>query len=487
MKNSNYLPYNFYRDLFKFAQLQPREVGGKLLIKGWCHDSDQHCVWFNINDCTVECSVCGKMALGEYIDKVYPVFVEEGLFMQELYYSYWQTQHGETNKILEEMEFQSIEGTEEELLSAVEYYKDECQAKILLTNLSRETKDDGNYFFRGLTIVLKQGSKQQIVNEECAWATDEVETRLINKYFWCWNGGEYERNDFFKAAFENHDKYKKRVTADAQTMENLLRLSGTQRQKLLYDVLASYYPLVEVSQNDADDLLDFCKSQKNQTANDTAMKLNWEDGLAKLITFGLGVSMTGAASMTWCYEIEELPTKRRYTGRVTTWESWGLRIKAKLEEVIHDGLEYDDAWNKVRPLVYCQNKLRLTLDEADRMRLQGYINSYLKNGYAEWPETLHGEIGDNYEFVVDFRENFEIRDKVGFNAEGRAAFNKQRGCDQVMERFEAAFPNASCGQVITTKELKAAGYSDKKAIARLVKHEILENFAYGKYRVLWMS
>ena len=37
---SNYLPYNFYRDLFKFAQLQPREVGGKLLIKGWCHGSD---------------------------------------------------------------------------------------------------------------------------------------------------------------------------------------------------------------------------------------------------------------------------------------------------------------------------------------------------------------------------------------------------------------------------------------------------------------
>ena len=63
------------------------------------------------------------------------------------------------------------------------------------------------------------------------------------------------------------------------------------------------------------------------------------------------------------------------------------------------------------------------------MRLQGYVNSYLKNGTAEWPESLQGEIGDDYEFIVDFRTNFEIREKTGFTSEGRTAFNKERGCD----------------------------------------------------------
>ena len=56
-----------------------------------------------------------------------------------------------------------------------------------------------------------------------------------------------------------------------------------------------------------------------------------------------------------------------------------------------------------------------------------------------------------------------------------------------MSRFEAAFPDVKGGDILTTKQLKEAGYTDKKAIARLVKHEILENFAYGKYRVLWVS
>ena len=56
-----------------------------------------------------------------------------------------------------------------------------------------------------------------------------------------------------------------------------------------------------------------------------------------------------------------------------------------------------------------------------------------------------------------------------------------------MERFKEAFPNAKCGDIITTKELKAAGYTSPTAKKRLLNHEILDNFAYGKYRVLWVK
>lgn len=480
---------DFFKGLFNYLEVSPRLTGDKLLLKGWCHGSEQHCVWFNVEDMTVECAECGKMTLWQYVDAVYPIFIEGNRSVQDIYCTAWEAENDIETVIADVVGegFKDDDSLRDKVRSCAAQLRFQYQMEMISYNTTRELKADTNFFFRGQPLVLKQGTKQITINEECAWEMDEVMTRNINRYFWCWNGGEYERNDFFNAAFEGHNKYKKKVVPDAETAENLLRLSGTQRQKLLYEVLATYYPLVEVSQADVDDLLDFCMSQKNQTAMDTALKLRWVDGLAKLVTFGLGIKMDGAASMTWCYEVDELPTKRKYSGVRTTWAAWGLRIRAKLEEVINDGLEYDDAWNAVRPLIYCQNKLRLTLNDADRMRLQGYVNSYLKNGTAEWPESLQGEIGDDYEFIVDFRTNFEIREKTGFTSEGRTAFNKERGCDQVMERFKEAFPNAKCGDIITTKELKAAGYTSPTAKKRLLNHEILDNFAYGKYRVLWVK
>lgn len=481
---------NFFNDFFDYLEVSPRLTGGKLLLKGWCHGSEQHCVWVNIEDMTVECSVCGKMTIAEYVDAVYPNFAAEDESIQDTFLNKWEADN-DIEVIVVEMMEAGIEDSEylrDQIKACTEYLYYQGQLEMINYNATkREIKEDNKFFFRGLPIELKQGTKQVSIKEECAWEA-ENETKNVNRYLWCWDGGEYERSDFFKAGFPEYNKYKKKVVASEEAAENLMRLSTTQRQKLFYDVLAAYYPIVEVDAADANDLLDFCKSQKNQTANDTVMRLNWEDGLAKMVSFGLGVSMQGAASMTWCYEVEYLPTKRKYRSVDMTWERWRIGIIEKLSQTMVDGLEYDEAWNSVRPIIYCQNKIRLTLCEADRMRLFGFINAYLKNGCADWPETLKGKIGDDYEFVVDFYADFEIKEKAFMRQEGgMAAFHKERGCIQVMSRFIAAFPNVECGEILTTKQLKEAGYSDKKAIARLVKHEIIENFAYGKYRVLWRS
>lgn len=491
---------NFIRDLFKFAQLQPREVDGRILVKGWCHDSDQHCVWVN-EDGTVECAVCGKMTFDEYFDKIYPAFtdkdvfaewgisLDERVYMYELYFNYWQVQHGQLDQLIEEFSFnyEVTEETRDQMIRGVETYKNACQEQILLANLNRQTKDDGNYFFRGQQISLKQGSKQVAIKEECAWQTDEIETKDINKYFWCWNGGEYERNEFFKAAFPDYNKYNKKVVPNEETLKNLMRLSTTQRQSLIYDVLSQYYPLIEVAESDSEDLMDFCKPLKNQTASDTLMKLRWQNGLAKMVTFGLGITIKGAASMTWCYEVMDAPRMRKYSSVKMTWELWSIAIVNKIKDAINDGLEFAEAWDAVRPVIYCQNKVRLTLADADRQRVYGFINDYLKNGDAAWPQALTGAIGDEYEFIVDFDRDFEIKEQAVMKKEGgMAAFNKEAGCIKVMTRFMEVFPEAKCGDIITTKELKAAGYNPN-AIKRLVNHEILENFAWGKYRVIWVQ
>lgn len=55
--------------------------------------------------------------------------------------------------------------------------------------------------------------------------------------------------------------------------------------------------------------------------------------------------------------------------------------------------------------------------------------------------------------------------------------------EKVYNRFKEAFPDVKKGDVIETKEFKAAGYQPN-SLARVKKHNIVENFAWGKYRVL---
>ena len=296
-----------------------------------------------------------------------------------------------------------------------------------------------------------------------------------------------KRGEFFEAAFKDFCKYKKRVVFSETATDNLMLLSTTQRQKLIYEILAQSFPLVEVDKNDEIELLNFCRSDTNYTMTDTAIRLMWKDGLAKMVTFGLGLRLDGEAKQTWCYSVDELPSRRRYYGLdEITWEEWKVDIISKLADLVNADTE--TAWTEIRKIVFCQGNKRLTLEVADRHRIFGYITNYLQNGFAEWPQELTGVINkEAHDFVIDFYADTEIVDSYTFNKKGMAAFNKQKGMNQVLDRFMAAFPEAKGGDVLTTKQLKAAGYDDKKAIQRLVKHEILENYAYGKYRVLYVK
>ena len=123
-------------------------------------------------------------------------------------------------------------------------------------------------------------------------------------------------------------------------------------------------------------------------------------------------------------------------------------IEETLRRVVNEGVEISEAWNAVRPIVFCQGNKRMTLNTADRHRIFGYITQYLQNGYADFP--LEGDIGDDYEFEINFDADCEIVDTVNIrSSEDMAAYNKEnnaaKGTARGKNRFKEAFPNIENG------------------------------------------
>ena len=461
---------NYIIAVLEHFQAEPRKTEGGWLLKGLCHNGNQHSVSIDIETGMTDCPVCGKKFINDYLVAAWG----EDCLKQYVYHEDLFEKHYNDAPELKEAVRQVLKQTVER-----------CVLKLIAANDSRQwIRED--FYFRGKPIKLKKGLKVTTKEESTPWGAEEV-SKISNEYLWCWGGNEMKRGEFFEAAFKDFCKYKKRVVFSETATDNLMLLSTTQRQKLIYEILAQSFPLVEVDKNDEIELLNFCRSDTNYTMTDTAIRLMWKDGLAKMVTFGLGLRLDGEAKQTWCYSVDELPSRRRYYGLdEITWEEWKVDIISKLADLVNADTE--TAWTEIRKIVFCQGNKRLTLEVADRHRIFGYITNYLQNGFAEWPQELTGVINkEAHDFVIDFYADTEIVDSYTFNKKGMAAFNKQKGMNQVLDRFMAAFPEAKGGDVLTTKQLKAAGYDDKKAIQRLVKHEILENYAYGKYRVLYVK
>ena len=132
-----------------------------------------------------------------------------------------------------------------------------------------------------------------------AWenVTTEENGKQRTGHWIVWNGNRSKREEFFKLAFPNqYNKVKKRVKFLGQAADDVLRLTGGQRTKLMYEILAWKYGLEEVSEQDSLDLIWFCKREEdNKTADDLLSRLHWPSGLAKLVTFGVGMKLDAAA------------------------------------------------------------------------------------------------------------------------------------------------------------------------------------------------
>lgn len=181
-----------------------------------------------------------------------------------------------------------------------------------------------------------------------AWenVTTEENGKQRTGHWIVWNGNRSKREEFFKLAFPNqYNKVKKRVKFLGQAADDVLRLTGGQRTKLMYEILAWKYGLEEVDKQDSLDLIWFCKREEdNKTADDLLSRLHWPNGLAKLVTFGVGMKLDGAAQQTWCYSVDYQEDRALFTGSSMTWERWQVKLIEVLDRCRACRYSYSKMW-----------------------------------------------------------------------------------------------------------------------------------------------
>lgn len=181
-----------------------------------------------------------------------------------------------------------------------------------------------------------------------AWenVTTEENGKQRTGHWIVWNGNRSKREEFFKLAFpDQYNKVKKRVKFLGQAADDVLRLTGGQRTKLMYEILAWKYGLEEVDEQDSLDLIWFCKREEdNKTADDLLSRLYWPNGLSKLVTFGVGMKMDGAAQQTWCYSVDYQEDRALFTGSSMTWERWQVKLIEVLDRCRACRYSYSKMW-----------------------------------------------------------------------------------------------------------------------------------------------
>ena len=332
-----------------------------------------------------------------------------------------------------------------------------------------------------------------------AWenVTTEENGKQRTGHWIVWNGNRSKREEFFKLAFPNqYNKVKQRVKFLGQAADDVLRLTGGQRTKLMYEILAWKYGLEEVDEQDSLDLIWFCKREEdNKTADDLLSRLHWPNGLAKLVTFGVGMKLDGAAQHTWCYSVDYQEDRALFTGNSMTWERCQIKLIEVLVRCRACRYSYSKMWKQVRPTMYYQFDRYgryLTLTQEDCKAITEWINEYFVGGSAPFP--LSGAIpAADYKFVIDYYTDVEFVDNrdlkapgemAKYNQETNAARNKEKGKRRVQERFSAACGAVKIGDTLTTKQLVEMGYTDDKARKRLIDSGVLKRIKRGYYLVL---
>ena len=181
-----------------------------------------------------------------------------------------------------------------------------------------------------------------------AWenVTTEENGKQRTGHWIVWNDNRSKREEFFKLAFpDQYNKVKKRVKFLGQAADDVLRLTGGQRTKLMYEILAWKYGLEEVDEQDSLDLIWFCKREEdNKTADDLLSRLYWPNGLSKLVTFGVGMKLDGAAQQTWCYSVDYQEDRALFTGSSMTWERWQVKLIEVLDQCRACRYSYSKMW-----------------------------------------------------------------------------------------------------------------------------------------------
>lgn len=346
-------------------------------------------------------------------------------------------------------------------------------------------------YFRGKQISWKIDERYITKTTENAFDSANPDNDEVLRHYnlILYNGKTYERVQFLKAMFADYQKYQYKVKFNT---DNIFYLGSSQRAKLQYHILAQRFKLVQVEEKDRKDLEAFCSIGYSRLAEKWLQRMLWKNGHENMISFGVALEVAGTAKDVWCYWPQINDTEAIYNGIAMTWEEWEQGIKdfivqkkVQLSKDNKGKLKLDD--KECKSKLYYQNGNYLTLPVAQMIKLEQWIEKYIKYGNAKFPYS--GNIpNSDLRFTIDFEKDIEIvaafpyalkypEQAAEWNRKNNAIHNREViGRNKVKQTFSRVV-----GDEWTTAELRQQGFNDKN-IKRFVDYGFIERIKRGHYR-----
>jgi len=310
-------------------------------------------------------------------------------------------------------------------------------------------------------------------NAAYEWVANE-ESEYLLKY----DGELYEsKADFLVETFGYYSPVAYRVEYNT---DDIFWLSGNQRARLSYHILDRKIGAKPISLEDDSILKSIAKSGTHETAKRWLGRMNWDNGNAKIISFGVGLEVKGAANGVYCYRPEYYNDRATFAAVEMTWERWSEKIIDAL-----DGKQYriDD----VIMMMYYQDGVYMTLPFAEQKAIKAWIYKDYKLGE---PFPYSGVIECRKNFEIDFDRDCRIVKSKSLRHNGNmAAHNRENATELAaargkIQRNKAALADYKqlVGDAWTTKELNDIYNLDARKIKRLVDAEAIKRLKQGFYR-----
>ena len=206
--------------------------------------------------------------------------------------------------------------------------------------------------------------------------------------------------------------------------------------------------------------------------------MRWPQGHEKMVTFGQNIGVPGTVKGLWCYTADLGDTEAVYTGYTMTWEWWAAPILDYLTGQRKARTAATSEVNQtVMRLLYYQNGLYLTVPGDVRRAIVKWAYQYLRDGAAPFP--FAGDMGDNYQFTINFERDAALIENINIHAD-MGAYNAAHNVGKAARRTKPRVEDLT-GERWTTAELHAQGFTDRN-IKTFCKNGLIKRLYQGHYQ-----
>ena len=336
--------------------------------------------------------------------------------------------------------------------------------------------DSDIILFRGKPIKWTNEKGNRTTVHINAFDANDIEEKEIQNNYIEYDNKTYTRDNFLYAMYEDYKKHSFKVKFNT---DDIFYLSGTQRAKLQYHILAQKYGLVQVRHEDIAELKAFCETNDSTVSRDMLSRLSWESGLQKMITFGAALDVRGVNNGVYCYTANITDDKAEYKGVSMQWETWlqaviraldnGRKSMREAKNAQDRAIEYNNTFEIASMNVFYQNKVYLTLTQDKHKVITNWIRKYLLSGKGEL--EYYGLMpNSDISFTIDFDNDIEI-----LKQHDNTKHNQEIGYNRILQTFSRLE-----GDAWTTQEIISQGFN-RGNIERFVKYGLIKRIKRGHY------